>query len=578
MNYFTQLFEQARNLVLSLTPASRMIAAIMLLAIVVGAGFLVRDVQQTNMELLFGGHVYKESELQLAETAMSNAGLKKYERIGMRIQVPKSERDLYIKALADGGATPQQFGGATGKALSGGNILESMYMSKTRILDARQKDVANVLERLPFVDKVYVTYDEKREGFSNQSQSTASVFVLPRNARPLEEQQKRSIINQVRATFAGLRHENISVMDMSSGLSMIGKNDPISVEQERYFQQKLLAEQQLKDKALNLMVDYGDVRIEANVELDTTLREETESVKYGEKPVTLQTTTSKKDSESSRPVTGGRPGAEPNAIANRSQSLATQNEQSSKSKEQLETENKIVGQETTLSEKVGLAVKSASLSVSIPLSYYSVAFRREWQELNPGKNASEAPTMGAPEMKSIKEGIHLRIKTQLANLLPATAAGVDLLPRIIVDDYLDVPPETIPGPSIAATATGWLASNWQSLVMFIMVGVALMSLRSFVASGSGAKGDEEFERGFNLPLDDTVDSDLADVGLSDVAIGGVSGSGGSTSQADAGDNAKEARAKFSTTGTDLREELASLVKENPDVAASLLRTWIGEAA
>ncbi|MFN9915432.1 MAG: hypothetical protein ACK53L_22775, partial [Pirellulaceae bacterium] len=93
MNYLNQLFEQARSLVMSMTPGARILAGLMLVAIALSTTFLVKDIQQADMELLFNGHVFKESELQLAETAMSNAGLKNYELDGMRIRVPRSERD-----------------------------------------------------------------------------------------------------------------------------------------------------------------------------------------------------------------------------------------------------------------------------------------------------------------------------------------------------------------------------------------------------------------------------------------------------------------------------------------------------
>ncbi len=72
------------------------------------------------MEVLFGGRAFKESELQLAETAMSNAGLREYVRDGLRIKVPKSKRDIYIKALAAGNAIPPEMGNALDTAVSGG--------------------------------------------------------------------------------------------------------------------------------------------------------------------------------------------------------------------------------------------------------------------------------------------------------------------------------------------------------------------------------------------------------------------------------------------------------------------------
>ena len=36
--------------------------------------------------------------------------------------------------------------------------------------------------------------------------------------------------------------------------------------------------------------------------------------------------------------------------------------------------------------------------------------------------------------------------------------------------------------------------------------------------------------------------------------------------------------RFGSTGPDLKAELNEIVKENPDAAATILRSWIGEAA
>jgi flagellar M-ring protein FliF len=38
------------------------------------------------------------------------------------------------------------------------------------------------------------------------------------------------------------------------------------------------------------------------------------------------------------------------------------------------------------------------------------------------------------------------------------------------------------------------------------------------------------------------------------------------------------KARFTTSGPDLKTELQDIVKENPDAAATILRSWIGEAA
>ena len=47
---------------------------------------------------------------------------------------------------------------------------------------------------------------------------------------------------------------------------------------------------------------------------------------------------------------------------------------------------------------------------------------------------------------------------------------------------------------------------------------------------------------------------------------------------DARHEAESAKRRFRTTGPNLRAELTDLVKEDPDTAANILKSWIGEAA
>ena len=41
---------------------------------------------------------------------------------------------------------------------------------------------------------------------------------------------------------------------------------------------------------------------------------------------------------------------------------------------------------------------------------------------------------------------------------------------------------------------------------------------------------------------------------------------------------KVLKTRFAISGPDLKAELREIVKENPDAAATILRSWIGEAA
>ena len=108
----------------------------------------------------------------------------------------------------------------------------------------------------------------------------------------------------------------------------------------------------------------------------------------------------------------------------------------------------------------------------------------------------------------------------------------------------------------------WLSQTWQTIALMCMVGVALISLRSFAKTTPSAN-DSDFERGFDLPLDDASDIDLSS--LTDEE---------NETMADQSSN-EPSPPRLRTTGGDVKSDLTTLVRENPDAAATLLRNWIG---
>ena len=572
MKFFEPFISRSRELYQSMTPANRLVGGLLLACILVSSVFLVRGTSGTSSEYLFGGRNLTDAELNLAESAFSTAGLPDYQRVGNRLQVPTKLRNDYMKALAENKAFPKQLGSTVEQALASSSFLESLEVGRQRIRDARQRDIATAINSLSFVENAFLTYDSARNGFSSDMIQTASVFVMPKFGAPLTDDQKRSIMHGVAAGFAGLKYENIAVTDLSSGATMQGGNDPMTAEQQKYYQVKTRLENEYKTKARSLLADYGDSRVEAYVDLSTTLREATEILTYNEKPTTVQTNVSRKDSDSSKPATAGRPGAEPNAISNRSTSLQEYAEEKHKSKESIEAERSVVGHETTLIDKTGLTLKHVSLSVAIPASYYKLAFQRQWLDNNPDKTNADLATIDKTIFVNgvtlIKEEINKKIQRMLVGILPSEVAGADRFPSVTVTDYLDNAPEPFIEAGLAEVALAAMIGNWQWFGLFALAIVALLSLRSFAKGPASGNADEQFERGFNIQLEDPSTWDLS--GQDDDA-------NEFSDRADAAENSGTTR-KFNATGNNVREELTSMVRENPDAAASLLRSWIGDAA
>jgi flagellar M-ring protein FliF len=446
--------------------------------------------------------------------------------------------------------------------MKSGNILESTRVTEAKQQHAKLKDISNALRAMAFIEDAFVTHAEDRQGFASRRQKTASIAVRAKGGIPLSREQTLSIMNYVQKSMAGLGASDIALLDLASGQTTLGNDDPLMIEQDRYYQVKKQQELDLKRRAKELLADYGDIRLEVNVELDNTLSEEQSKMNYDPKPTMIQSSTSKKDMDSSKTSAQGRPGADPNAFSNRSASVSAP-DQSTKGKESTESVKQVVGSNVTNIKKAGLQTRYVSFSVVVPYSYYKKIHEAEWREQNPTeKDLSKLPAMTGTLLDSLKAKVETQIQKVLTAIIQTATPGEDKFPRVSVSHYMDFPPPELPAPSLSTMALNWLAQSWQTLALALIALVAVVSLRGFVASAPSSD-DSAFERGFDLPLDDASDIDLN--GLTD-----------DEELAAAGEEGEEGKGtpRFKLSGGELKTDLTSMVRENPDAAATLLRNWI----
>jgi flagellar M-ring protein FliF len=565
MNQLSQFAQQMRTLFMGMTPQSRLMSVLLTLGILVSSVFLVQGYTNGNgsMVYLFDGKPLSDPELDKIEIAFSVGGLRRYERNGNRIRIPSASKDEYLKAIFVGKAVPEGMGSSVEAGLSGGSFLESSKTTEARIASAKLKEIANTLKQMnQFILDANVLYDERREGFSSERKQTASIAIKTKNGKRLTRAQKDGIMAYVEKSFAGLKHGDIALLDLSDANTVVPQDDPTSKATTQFYETKRQREEEFRARAEQLLADYGDIRLDVNVELDPVLRENVEQLNFNEKPTNIQSTTTKKDAKSKRPIPSGRPGTETNVVSNERASLS---DQTNDSKETTENLKNVTGNTLTLTERAGLQTKRVAFTVSVPFSYYRKAALHRWQELNPGKAISEAPEFKEPELKSIIADTDTSIKNKLTPLLPPGLPGEDKFPRVSVDFHYDIPVPEFTGPSMTQVAMSWLAQSWQTLALMGLVGVALISLRSFAKSNSPSN-DSDFERGFDLPLDDATDIDLSSLTdeESDLFV-------------DKSDN-EPSTPRLRTSGGEMKSDLTTLVRENPDAAATLLRNWISGGA
>ena len=198
--------------------------------------------------------------------------------------------------------------------------------------------------------------------------------------------------------------------------------------------------------------------------------------------------------------------------------------------------------------------KAAYASIDVPASYYVSV----WKQRNPPAQGQPAKKPDAAELTLIETETRKQIEERVRVLLPKREEGTNPWPHIVVSTYTDLPTAPAAPPSLATTATTWLADNWQTLAL---VGLGLMSLvmlRSMVRSPIGVSPAQAAASDSHGSPRLTIHEPPNDE--------------------DETEPARALKKRFTSSGPDLRNELQEIVKENPDAAASILRAWIGDAA
>ena len=127
-----------------------------------------------------------------------------------------------------------------------------------------------------------------------------------------------------------------------------------------------------------------------------------------------------------------------------------------------------------------------------------------------------------------------------------------------METYTDLPRAPAAPPTLATAAGTWLADNWQTLAVIGVGLISLLMLRSMVRSPTRAAPTAPAPAAQPSQPRLTVHEPPSDEEDSEPV--------------------KLLKSRFSMTGPDLKAELREIVKENPDAAATILRSWIGEAA
>ncbi len=556
MDFLNNAIKQISDLFRTMTPGARVTAGLLLAVVVVSVGYLFQQGTSGPDAYLFGGEYLPESQLNQIQGAIAQAGLTGAEREGNRIRVPAGQQATYLAAVVDAGALPPNFNTILEDALDKGGPLESRQAIQERLKIAKQQTLSEIIRAMPWVQDAVVLYDSQPpRRLSDEGRATGSVSVRPILGETVNGQRTKSLQNLVAAAVAGMHPGDVVVTNLgdggvygsdSSGVDAQSFDDP-------YYQTRVAYEQYKRQSILNALKDFPGVRVEVNAEIDDTVRKTTQTSKPDPQTAVQSEVTKTEKSVQSANDGGGQPGPSaqgPNRQGtNPALARRQQNETSSDTSEM----QAVVGYEGETIETAGFTPKEVWATVTIPRSYVESV----WKQRTP--DATGTPT--DDDLRLVEEKIVTNVESIVEPLLPRLTKGENTYKqvRVVVVDSLPAP-EFEP-PSMASTAMAWTGRYWSTLAMVGVAMFSLMVLRSVVrGSAPGDGGAAAATAATPVAHAETTKSSPTHV---EPVI-------------DDADDSDRPRLRLKK-GVTLKDELVEIVREDPDAAAAILRTWISKA-
>ena len=566
MDFLNQAFAQISDLFKSMTAGARITSGLLLAVVIVSLVYLFNHQAMGPDEYLMGGEPFSSGELAAAEAAFDKAGLKDYEITGNRVAVPRAQRSAYMGALADVGAMPESFGGFLDKAMAQSGPFQSGKKQAAMLRIAKQSELSLIMRSMKGIDKASVLYDvDTATGFRKTKKATATVSVRTIPGHDVDTDMANTLRHLVAGAYAQLRADAVTVIDLTTGtLSAAGNTEGggMGAQNHRYLAIKQEFERRKEATIRRLIAVIPGSFVAVNVELTPETEHSETTAKPEKTGVPIVRTESTTASTSGTGSPGGRPGLEAQSAgaANSPGSVAKASRTTSKSDETSDTTEQLrVGGTNTTKKYHGLIPTRVTASIGIPASYW----RKVWEARNPTAEG-EVPKLPKPQDLEQIEAVEIRkFRESIAQLikLPISKQNIvtDPTAMVTIKTFQDLPTTDIPDPSFSDHAMGWFGTYWSTLGMAGLALFSLLTLRSMVRAG---------------PARATGPVPGASAGDAAPAIAGT------ISPADAApeDVTHEARLRrFGGQGPSLRDELAEVVREDPDAAAGILRGWINAA-
>ncbi|MFZ4573325.1 MAG: flagellar M-ring protein FliF C-terminal domain-containing protein [Phycisphaerales bacterium] len=516
------------------------------------------------------------AELDRAASRLRLAGVTSYLEGGKLLVGAQDELQARAALLEDG------FVGPGDKALLFENVLQRQSWTNSRQQNdklyqvALQNELSRCLAVLENVKSAQVMMDlPQAAGFGPRAKApTAAVTIRTRDGSPLGQGMVNAVAGIVAGSVSGLEVANIRVIDAAHGRQLRPTSDDDQLP-TTYLEHASRVETSVRDKFHELLSYIPGVVVAVTAQVDVT-RSKSEVIAYSPEKqgtISLEKEKTKTTTTTTETSSAGTPGPTANQTADiTTQSGGTGSNQNS---EESKVQNEVhVGQKTeTVVDPKGYPTLVA-VSVNVPRGYVASLVKPAAGAAPPAGAPAAGPTDAEVDQKfvaSIKPMIVESLVPQLRALMvqsgqTVTAAAVKALAEEMIS--VSMIPAEMP---IAATGGGLTGGNggggggmlalgggmMDKLVLGVL-GVAAMGMMIMMVKKAGRKSEmPTAEELVGLPPALETTSDV--IGEADAAQEALSG-------IEVDDSEMQSQ--------QMLEQIGSLIKDNPGVAARLLNRWI----
>ena len=402
-------------------------AALCVIAILlIGGGigiWLEMQPKSENRISLFDGKQFTPDELVQIEAALAKKNLSDYTIVNQTLEIPAKSRSVYVAALAEANALPQESGRTLEKTAVEISLFDSPEVRNLKIKAAQQKDLADIINSIEGVSNASVLWDtEKQGGLNPKTIVRASVSLKSVPGYDLDDAKIDAICRLTANAIAGLKTENVVIIDTRTGAcytqssaSNFAADSPDALDSPERIKDPALAKRLTAERFWNKKISelvrasVDNAIVQTTVEISDCQSETQRRIEHDPEPTIYRSEVI----EDMSPAVFGINQPANNSDLNK---LVPQPEPTPVIRK---TEEGVLGGKEIVTQKSPLAEKSVSVSVVIPMDSIVTLCR------NRGTIGYESRPTDAQVIEQTARAVQEKITTVIANILPQPEAKLE---------------------------------------------------------------------------------------------------------------------------------------------------------